>query len=575
MLQAQHFPSSTVGKRFCEFFSHRYSFIEASAGYGDRPDWRTVSGYPIEHRNLWNRFLDPETLVGLSFGPSTHYAVLDIDKGSPYHPYNDEAAFKALLGAYEDIGFNDPLVLQSSFSEGIHLYLVLPRALPTYKLAVTLKLTAIRSGFTVKDGILEVFPNAKPYNQQRPTPYKAVRLPLQTGSYLLDGNYAPYSKSIETFLTLAERAAAAQDVEVIETALEAATQAKAFRYIKGDGGKASIFARDLTEQIQEGWTDFGQTNDLLRVIGTYGRVFEALEGKALADYIAERAKALPGYHEFCRHQHHIERRAQEWARCIEKFYYPYGTEALRVGTFAEMVESVPKENAVNNERQLSAVERIKRGVEFVKEKLIEIPQRVGEMKEALVNAIVKLFGVRPSDKTLYRYRDLWHPQVIGEVEVVIVQKAPPEEEVSPDILQPDGLPEGHCEPCHTLLPMVYQNGRHAIALQPAPKAAFEVLCHTPLYMKVLAWVSEQARLMYRGVAVCSTVSLEGEKNPKIRSISENQEVIIVDYTHSSFLFYPDQEENLQVYVKPIDDAVSWLTGIPVLARYLQLVVRER
>jgi hypothetical protein len=568
VVQAVHFPGSAVGKRFCEFFSHRYSFIEASAFTGDHPDWRTVSGYPIEHRNLWNRFLDPETLVGLSFGPSTHYAVLDIDRGSPYHPYNDEAAFKALLGAYEDIGFNDSMVLQSSFSEGIHVYLVLPNALPTYRLAVTLKLTAIRSGFTVKDGTLEVFPNAKPYNKERPTPYKAVRLPLQMGSYLLDKDYQPFSASIETFLDLAQRAAGAQDSALIETAIEAAHKAKAFRFLKGDGGRASIFSRDLTEQIQEGWTDFGQTNDLLRVIGTYGRVFEGLEGKTLADYIATTALGLPGYHEFCRHQHHIERRAIEWARCIEKFYYPYASEALRVGTFVEMVESVPKENAVNNERQLSAVERIKRGVEFVKEKLIEIPQRVGEMKEALVNAIVELFGVRPSDKTLYRYRDLWHPQVIGEVEVVIVPEAPPEEVESPDIVPPDGLPEGHCEPCHTPLPVVQQNGRHAIALQPTPQAALEILCHTPLYMKVLDWVSGQARLMYRGVAVYSTVSLEGEKNPKIQSISENQEVIIVDHTHSSFLLYPDQEENLQVYVKPIDDAAQWLTGIPVLVKYL-------
>jgi hypothetical protein len=560
---AIHLPQSEEGKRFCQVFDHRYSFIEANLNGADRPEWKTISAYPIEHRNLWNRFQDPNTLLGLSFGSSAHYAVIDIDRASPYHPYNDEAAFKRLLGAYEDVGFNSHLLVRSSWSEGIHAYFPLPKEVPTHKLAVMMKLTAIRAGFVVKDGTLEIFPNAKPYNKDKPTPYKAHRLPLQVGSYLLDKDYQPYSDSIKTFLDLAERAAEAQAIELIETAIAAAHQVKAFRYIKGDGNKAAAFRRDLEEQIAEGWTDFGQTNDLLRIIGTYGRVFEGLAGKALANYIAERAKSLPSYREFCRHQHHIERRAIEWARCIEKFYYPYGTEALRVGTFAEMVDRVPKENAVNNERQLSAVERIKRGVEFVKEQLIEIPLRVGQMKAALVQAIVELFGVRPSDKTLYRYRDLWHPQVIGEVEVVIVQEG-----TSPDRPQPETLPEAEPSPCHTPQAVASENKQSAAPLKPLREEGSGVCATPPLYRKVNTWVSEQALLIYHGNPVYNTVTLAGEKRRKLQSIKANQQVIITDQTHSSLLFDPEQEENLQVYVKPIDDAAHWLTGIPVLARYL-------
>jgi hypothetical protein len=87
-------------------------------------------------------------------------------------------------------------------------------------------------------------------------------------------------------------------------------------------------------------------------------------------------------------------------------------------------------------------------------------------------------------------------------------------------------------------------------------------------MKVKTWASEQARLIYQGNSVYNTVSLEKEKRAKVQSISQNQQVIITAQTHSSFLFYPEHEENLQVYVRPIDDAVHWLTGIPVLARYL-------
>jgi hypothetical protein len=573
---AVHLPQSEDGKRFCQFFDHRYSFIEANLNGEDRPEWKTISAYPIEHRNLWNRFQDPDTLIGLSFGSSAHYALIDIDRGSPYHPHNNEAAFKDLLGAYEDVGFNDHLIVQSSWSEGIHIYFPLPRSVPTHKLAVMMKLTAIRAGFVVKDGTLEIFPNAKPYNKDKPTPYKAHRLPLQVGSYLLDKDYQPYSDSIKTFLDQAERAAEAQDIELIETAIEAAHQAKAFRYIKGAGNKAAAFRRDLEEQIAEGWTDFGQTNDLLRIIGTYGRVFEGLEGKALADYIAERAKALPGYREFCRHQHHIERRAIEWARCIEKFYYPYGSDPIRFGTFAEMVDKGAKENKVNEERQMSAIDRIKRGVEFVKEKLSEIPKRVGEMKDALINAIVELFGVRPSDQTLSRYREFWHPDIIREVEIIILEEpeAPtsdaPQEDVSHNILQPEVLPEEEHSLCHTPQDVAQGNEPPSESLNPVLEERPSVYATPPLYMKVKAWASEQVSLIYQGNSVINTVELEGEKNPKIQSIEENQRVIITEDTHSSFLFHQDDEENLLVYVKPLNNDQFWLTGIPVLAKYLQL-----
>jgi hypothetical protein len=89
-------------------------------------------------------------------------------------------------------------------------------------------------------------------------------------------------------------------------------------------------------------------------------------------------------------------------------------------------------------------------------------------------------------------------------------------------------------------------------------------------MKVKGWAFEQVSLIYQGNSVYNTVWIEGDKNPKIQSIEQNQEVIITEHTHSSFLFHQDDEENLLVYVKPLNNGQSWLTGIPVLAKYLQL-----
>lgn len=89
-------------------------------------------------------------------------------------------------------------------------------------------------------------------------------------------------------------------------------------------------------------------------------------------------------------------------------------------------------------------------------------------------------------------------------------------------------------------------------------------------MKVKAWASEQVRLIYQGDDTTGLVDLMGEKRSKIQSISQNQQVIITDHTHSSFLFHEDDEQRLQVYVKPLSNAHHWLTGIAVLAKYLQL-----
>lgn len=591
MTVAVHLPQVKEGKRFCQFFDHRYSFIEANLNGEDRPDWKTISAYPIEHRNLWNRFLEPDTLIGVSFGRNSHYSVIDIDRGSAYHPLTNEAALKELLGAYEDIGFNDHLIVQSSASEGIHLYFPLPKEVLTHQLAVMMKLTAIRAGFEVKDGTLEIFPNVKPYNPDKPTPYKAHRLPLQVGSYLLDENYLPYSDSIKTFLDQADQVAAAQDIELIETAIATAHETKAFRPIKGSGSKAEAFKKDLKEQIEEGWTDFSQTNDLLRIIGTYGRVFECLEGKALADYIAATAQGLPCYREYCQHQHHIENRAKEWARCIEKFYYPYGTDPIRVGTFGKMVTTgskEAKENKINNERQQNAIDRIKTGVDFIKQKFVEIPERVGEMKELLINTIKDLFGVRPSDQTLNRYSGLWHPDCLKEVEIIILKESIKEEapDIKPEALRsdtfqesppsdcqwPEALQEEEYKLCHTPSAKTPQNGQQA----ELPKCLLEeksnVYATPPLYMKVRSWVSDQTALNYAGNPVYGRVEIEGEKKQIFQSISFDQQVLIISQWHSSFLFHPEDEENLQVYVQPLNAEHIWLTGIPVLAKNLHRVL---
>ena len=573
MIFAVHYPRCPVGTRFCQFFPHRFNFIEAPAT-NDRPQWRTETRYPIEHRNLWHRYQDPNTLIGLSFGSSTHYALLDIDWNSPYHPETNEIAFKTLLGAYEDIGLPDPILIQSSASEGIHVYFIFPKPQPTFQIALLFKRTAIAAGFTVKDGTLEIFPNQKPYNPKKPTPYKAHRLPLQQGSFLLDRDYVPYSSQLQVFLDHAEEAAAATNIDLLETALAASKARKAFWQIRGNGEKAAAFAADLKQQIEEGWSDYGQTNDLLRVIGTYGRVFEGLSGAELRDYIATTAQELPGYRQFCQHQQQIHQRAKDWARCIEKFYYPYGDTPTRHGSFAQMQSKPsPRPNYQNDARQQQARDRIIQGVQWVREQLGTIPKRVGAMKDALTKAIVTLFGTRPSDKTLYRHRELWHPTLIieSETEPNVEQKNtnPETQTASPQPSKP--TPNQASSLCHTPTESEIANEPISESLESPSEGEFEKYATPPLYMKVKQWFSDGTVLIYQGASVSTTVILEGNSAFQLRSISYQQRVVLTDQIHSSFFLHPDVSDSLQVYVRPLDFENSdfpWCGGIPVLAKYL-------
>jgi hypothetical protein len=574
VLTTKHLPQSPTGQRFCKFFNHRFNFIKSS--YSLTPEWITVSNHPIDHRNLWSAHQDPERLIGLSFGTTTHYAVLDIDRQSPYHPCNSEAQYQELLGAYEAIGINSVLTVQSSLSGGLHVYFVFPKVLPTFGLAHTLRLTAVRAGYEVKDGTLEIFPNTKAYSKQSKTAYKPLRLPLQQGSYLLDKDFVPYSNDIEVFFNQAEAIAEEQDLELLEVAITVANQIKQFRRVKGNGD-ASSFAQDLREQIAEGWTGSQQTNDLLRIIGTYGRVFKGLEGQALADYIITKAESSPGYRQYCQHQHNIHRRAKDWGRCIEKYYYPYGSEPSRAGTFKQLQkdggcpEKSPKENLVNQTRQQEAVERIKGGMAQLMDTIKLIPTKVGELKDLLLEAITQLFGKRPSDKTLYRYKEYWHPDHIQTpasvssdppatiiVSPELVDDASTQPEVESDKQSPEPSPSKESSLCHTPL----EKSPEIIEVHEQVKPLLDEdssVSATPLrYMKVYELNSCGSGLVSKRFS-STRVSL-----PKVQSIQFGSKVRLCrGLKHSR---HPEI-----VYVKPAESADDWVDGIAVLRSSLTLL----
>jgi pimeloyl-ACP methyl ester carboxylesterase len=428
-------PADPTGQRLCEIFGHYpWNFIRA-----DLPDdatakveWTTITAYPLRPRVLWNHWQDANQLIGVRFTHYTHYALLDLDAGGDYCTAAGVAQLRAAL---ETLGLTRTLLIRSSWGGGLHLYIPLAERVNTFNLAVTLKECLKAQGFRLQAGQLEIFPNVKAYGVQTFIDYAAHRLPLQpgSGSCLLDEALNPIGDSLARFFWLWDGAAAHQDLDTLRHAMKIGRDNHRKRP-KLRSHPVESWRHDLDVEITEGWTAPGQTNHLLKTIACYGHVFEGHQGQDLIAYTLRIALNCPGYEQYCRHQHEIERKVTAWARAVEGYYWPLGTPPSRD-------TSQPKNNLVpfNQQQAEDAQHRICTAYAEL-EQAGELPEQI----TARAKAIAQLAKV--SQQTLYKHLSLWHP---AHQEGVIAQLASllaPEEaisEVMPESLEPFEIKELH------------------------------------------------------------------------------------------------------------------------------------
>jgi hypothetical protein len=246
------------------------------AGPG-KVDWVSLKpNWKLSKKQLHEFYEDPYYCVGKRFNSRTRYLLLDIDRGSGYHPSNSNSLWTTLLGTLEDIGLVRPLVVQSSESGGLHVYFPLAEQVKTWNSAKRLQDHLERNGFTIQDGQLELFPNAK----ERDSAYQAHRLPLQAGSYLLNDDLQPSS----THFVKAWAIAAAGNS--LETMAEIASPRH--EVITSDPNRPSIQ-----------WTHQGQSNEIMRQVANWGYEKQGLTTiPALSEWIRCIAPRLPGYGNF-------------------------------------------------------------------------------------------------------------------------------------------------------------------------------------------------------------------------------------------------------------------------------------
>ncbi|PSR16976.1 hypothetical protein C8255_15000 [filamentous cyanobacterium CCP3] len=397
--RSEPLPADPTGQRLCEIFGHyRWNFIRA-----DLPDdatvkaaWTTVTIYPLRPRVLWNHWQDANQLIGVRFTHDTRYALLDLDAGGDYCSAVGVAQIRAAL---ETIGITRTLLLRSSWSGGLHLYIPFAELVNTFNLAVALKECLKAQGFRLQAGQLEIFPNVKAYGVQTFIEYMGHRLPLQpgSGSCLLDDALNPIGSSLARFFWLWDGAAGHQDMDTLRHAMKIGRDNHRKRP-KRRSHPVETWRHDLDLEITEGWTDYGQTNHLLKTIACYGRVFESLEGQALIDYTLRIALHCPGYEQYCRHHHDIERKVTAWVRAVEGYYWPLGTTPTRD-------TSHPKNTLVPFNQQLSedAQHRIRAAYAQL-EQVGELPDQITARAKAIAQS------AKVSQQTLYKHLSLWHPE---------------------------------------------------------------------------------------------------------------------------------------------------------------------
>lgn len=397
---------------FLSLFPHRFDYIWAAQPIpGAAVEWKTESRHPLSDRLIQQGAY----LYGVRFGAETNYCLLDIDISSLYHPQHDPFAIARITAALEPLGLISYIACTSSYSSGLHLYFPFQQTQSSWQLAIVLACLLENAGFKLQPGQLEIFPNPKPYaTDGNVSLFNAHRLPLQVGSYLLDPTFQPIWSSPQTFV---RRWQFAQQQNSLDSKSLKQILKQAKRKHFGISGKAEKFINDLNAEIELGWTGSGQTNRLLGRITMRSYIFhhilsggEPLKGNALVNEIVETAQSLPGYREWSRHQHEIEQRAEEWARCIENSHYFHFGDPTK-GDSAKHGQSVAPDPALTaaidhspswNQRQSAATrDRIRRAIADLLEQ-----NRLPVKPTARFQSLLK-YGI--GGASLYRHRDLWHP----------------------------------------------------------------------------------------------------------------------------------------------------------------------
>lgn len=111
---------------------------------------------------------------------------------------------------------------------------------------------------------------------------------------------------------------------------------------------------------------------------------------------------LPGYKKYCRHQHEIKKRCEDWLKYSRRFYWQLGSTRTRASeaSFKKHFEPIEK----NKKQQQDTEYRLKETLITIKEtEFIS----VSSLFRSITKQSKKLFSKAFSNRTLYKHKNLW------------------------------------------------------------------------------------------------------------------------------------------------------------------------
>ena len=614
---------------FCDILKfHPWDFIEKYP----HENWYTVKNYYLSNEKFWYKYTDEEIILGVRFGEYTKYALIDIDINSAVHPYQSFEKLRKLIDALYKLGLKDQITLRSSPTKGIHCYFFFDEPVQSYPLACSMRRVIEEAGLEVKPGQIEIFPNTKQYANagEGYSLYNGHRLPLQQGSYILDHeNYQPISDSLDDFIALASSSAKANDTTIIKQRAAEDYQWFKDKYRGGMKRKQhNDWIKNIRRRIAEGWTDFGQTNDLLLTIANYGVLKLKLKYQELVQYLLDTATSAPNYALYCRHQHEIEARCRDVAKAAKKYWSKYRSKPNRDITYAQMVEELEqraKERKPNQNkaREVTATNKIIAIVKAIAEALGELPQNVKQLIELIQQKSRSIYGEGISENTLRKKHNLkiWHPShrsfktVSNKVTTPLEPENPPQESEKPEVavsevLQLKLATEGNSSERVTPAKVVRKKLK-IVKKTELPKTKQDNGCidprYTLSYMKGLCvafWKfyertigriyltelmkKKNIELIYQNPNKSSTSSrvrlkklVEGKRTSSTPEILEFKTlelgtIVKIDRDNYHSSFYSHSTDLIFTYVKPVDTPGEiWKLGIPVPLTHLTLLEPEQ
>ena len=407
-------PSDPLGQKLAELFTNSWDWIFAEAPAKTKAiEWKSMKSFPLSPIQMWDHHQDPESLIGIRPKAQTRWQILDIDKGSPYHPSQDPNGLEKIRDALEDIGICRIQINQSSHSGGIHLYCPLPEPVSSFWLAAATKFALEAIAIPLKSGHCEIFPNPKRYLPRGRgfSNYAAIRLPMQpdSGFVPLDDDLNPLPWTLEDWFTNFELLSDQQDFHRLEEAL---TEAKATWKVRKNRQPQSIASWEaaIAQEKSEGWTGRGQTNEKLKCFGCEARVFMGLDTiEDVAEHIYQSAINSRGFQEYSRHTRDIRRRSYEVASWAMTYYWPYGSEAKRSTSYHGNGDEKIIDFTYHQQLKKDSQDRIKEAVNRLREKQ-ELSRGISERADQLI------LEAKVSRKSLYKSHniELWHPKFTPE-----------------------------------------------------------------------------------------------------------------------------------------------------------------